>query len=338
MNETNRTFSCLDELFASPGLSDLCLFEDARGTSTLRVRADGRWIAAVLPANEQQELVDYLWEQNDGDSAMIWRGRRLRLNGAPCLFGYEFVLRLFPSAIPNPNQLLLPETLCPWFLKQHHGIFLLSGATGSGKSTSIAALITQILKTSERRVLTFEDPIEYLFDQGLSLRGICRQRELKTHFDDFPSALRGALRQSPDVIMIQEIRDAETAGVALSAALSGHLVIASIHGSCVREAVQRMGYLLNQSADWEAFVSCLNGVLCQGLIPLNGPRLSPLGGKRAPLFSLLINDLSSAHVLRTRAWNQIDQILELGGSSGMVSFAKSREALRSQGYLKGEML
>src|SRR5207247_10290832 len=149
---------------------------------------------------------------------------------------FAAAIRALPTAIPTLHELLLPETLAE-LVKPASGLVLVCGPTGSGKSTTLAALVGEINRTAARHVVTIEDPIEYEHRNGDS---VIEQVEVGRDAPSFAAALRAALRQDPDVILVGEMRDLETVATALTAAETGHLILSTLHTSDAAQAIHRI--------------------------------------------------------------------------------------------------
>ena len=191
---------------------------------------------ALALINNRRRLLHDLISTGSCDLSYEVSGVRFRVNIFAQHTGYAIVMRKLAEKVPTLKELNLPPVFKD-IAKEVSGIVLFAGATGSGKSTSIAAILEEINQTKSAHIVTLEDPIEFSF---VSYRATFNQRELGTHFIDFATALRAALRQAPHVIMVGEIRDAETVKVALSAAETGHLVISTIHASYAGQAISRI--------------------------------------------------------------------------------------------------
>lgn len=233
--------------------------------------------------------------------------------------------RLVKARIPTVEDLNLPEILNTLSDSQR-GIVILSGATGCGKSSTLAALIGNINRKHERRIITVEDPIEFTFEDD---RSIITQREVGLDTLSFAGALRQVLRQDPDVILIGEIRDAETLRIALLAAETGHLVFTTLHASSAALAVPR---LLDEFPKAEqdqirlSLAGNLQAIVCQRLIP-------DVDGQVIPAVEILFNT-STVRKLLLR--NQIDVLgaaIETGGEDGMQTFDQSIYTLIKEGRL-----
>ena len=206
-------------------------------------------------------------------------------------------LRPIRDQIPPLAQLGLPAPLLESWLQRRYGLILVTGPTGSGKSTTVAACLDWINHHLARHIVTLEDPIEYLFENDL---GFFSQREIRQDSADFSTGLRAALRQSPDVLFVGEIRDQETAVTALHAAETGHLVISTLHSSGVADTLERFSHLLKSetSGALNLLASQLVGILSQQLLPR-------LGGGLFPALEYLQNEAA------TRRWILDNKLAEL---------------------------
>ena len=175
-------------------------------------------------------------------------------------------LRLLPMEIPTAEQLRLPDIIIQQAEKPR-GLVIVTGPTGSGKSSTLAALIDHINRTAARHIITLENPIEYVHPR---IRSMINQREIGADTDSFASGLRAALRQDPDVILVGEMRDAETITTAMQAAETGHLVFSTLHASNVVEAVDRFSQYFPAERNSEIrlqLANCLQGIVAQKLLP-----------------------------------------------------------------------
>ena len=205
----------------------------------------------------------------DVDAAIVAPdGTRFRVSLLRQLGRRAAVLRRIRSQCPPLEELGLPAEMLRNWIDRKSGLILLCGPTGSGKSTSVAAMVEWINQNRRRHIITIEDPVEYLFSRSQSL---INQREVGLDVAGFASGMRQALRQSPDVIFVGEIRDRETAHIALQASETGHVVISTLHVGRAVEAVNRVNLLFpEEERELMARVVSreLTGVLCQRLIPL----------------------------------------------------------------------
>ncbi len=217
------------------------------------------------------------------DFAVMVGERRFRGNRMSTRGRLRWVMRLLPSNIPPIENLGVPPAALKAFLEAPNGLFLVCGATGSGKSTTIASMLLERAKRRHEHVITFEDPIEYVYPQGLP--SLVSQREIGSDEMDFGKSLRAALRQAPDVILVGEIRDGETAEIALQAAETGHVVVATLHTSSAAQTVQRYLKLIpveRLETAMLSFADCFRGILCQRLL------LDDQKGKRFAIHELLL--------------------------------------------------
>jgi twitching motility protein PilT len=249
------------------------------------------------------------------DYATSMGGRRYRVNRLATRGRLRWVLRLLPENIPDMDKLALPPPAIKAFLEAKNGLFLVCGATGSGKSTTIAAMVLERAKRRQEHVITFEDPIEYLYPQGLM--SLVTQREIGSDEMDFGKSLRASLRQAPDVIVVGEIRDGETAEIALQAAETGHVVVATLHTSSAAQTVQRFLKLIPNERMENAmlsFADSFRGILCQRLL------MDETKGKRFAVHELLLPYDSVCGTIRRGEFKKLDHELEAGMTRGMMNF------------------
>jgi twitching motility protein PilT len=297
--------TALEELLGgafADGASDVFLAEG----EAPRIRRGGSVLEADLPAVSRDALAS-LWiacnadpeRSLDADSSLVVAGvGRLRVNAYRTLGRLAAVLRPIKAEIPGFAELGLPGDLLSSWMMKPSGLVLVTGPTGSGKSTTLAACLQWLNENMARHVVTIEDPIEYLFT---SRHCWFSQREVGHDSATFANALRAALRQSPDVILIGEIRDWETAEIALRAAETGHLVLASLHSSGVAESIERLIRLFHgpQAAASRALLADqLIGVLSQMLLP-------------APDGSLYLATEYCQNEAATRRWIAEEKITDL---------------------------
>ncbi len=224
--------------------------------------------------------------------------------------GLGAVFRTIPREIPSFEDLNLPKQLLK-FSNMSRGLVLVTGPTGSGKSTTLAAIIDYINKNRKDHILTIEDPIEFVHQ---SKGCLINQREVGTHTSSFASALRAALREDPDVILVGEMRDLETIELAITAAETGHIVFGTLHTSSAAKTVDRIidAFPSNQQAQIRVMLSeSLKGVVSQQLL-----RRSDKSGRIAALEILFVNT-AVANLIREGKTFQIPSIIQTGKAEGM---------------------
>ena len=234
-------------------------------------------------------------------------------------------LRLFPPRIKTVKELNLPEIL-ETFVKPSQGFFLIVGPSGHGKTTTLAALIDLINHTQTKHIITIEDPIEYMYEQD---KCIIDQREVGNDTLSFRRALRSALRQDPDVIMVGEMRDLETISTALTAAETGHLVFATLHTNNASQTIDRIIDSFPTDAKGPVrtqLASVLMGVFSQRLIP-------KIGGGRIPAYELMIANSAVRNLIREGKIFQLDLVIETKAEENMISLNRSLADLVHKGLI-----
>jgi twitching motility protein PilT len=237
-------------------------------------------------------------------------------------------VRALPSEVPNLAQLHLPATLAE-LVKPTRGLVLVCGPTGSGKTTTLAALVGEINHTEARHVITIEDPIEY---EHRNHQSIIEQVEVGRDAPSFASALRASLRQDPDVILVGEMRDLETVATALTAAETGHLILSTLHTSDVAQAIHRIVDVFppnQQTQIKQQLALSLNAIVCQQLIPRAE---GSAGGRAVAVEVLLANYAVRNHIRNEKLQNLITEIT-LGKRQGMISLEDSLARLVREGVI-----
>ena len=261
------------------------------------------------------------------DSAMDLHGRRFRVSQMVTQGKLRWVMRLLPNQIPHPSAINVPKSALKSFIEAKNGLFLICGATGSGKSTTIASMVMHRALRRREHVISFEDPIEFIYPDGLP--SLVSQREMGTDEIDFGKALRASLRQAPDVIIIGEIRDGETAEIALQASETGHVVVATLHTSSASQTVQRFLKLIPSDrleSSQETLADCLRLVMCQRLL------LDEKKAKRFPIHEVLLQYDGVVNIIRRGDFKKLDQELETGWKKGMFNFEKSIALRAEEGF------
>src|SRR3954471_18191803 len=240
---------------------------------------------------------------------------RFRVNAFRQRGMISFVLRVIPKTVPQFEQLGLPAGVRR-LAEEHRGLVLVTGATGSGKTTTLAAMIDHINRTRQSHIVTIEDPIEILHPDHKS---IVNQREIGLDTEDFMQALRRALRQDPDTILIGELRDAETAQTALQAAESGHLVLSTMHTVDAAETLGRLVEFFPEAKQQQIrsiTAGVLRGVISQRLLPR-------VGGGRVPAIEVMVTNARIADLVRENRSEEITDAIADGDFFQMQTFQQA---------------
>ncbi|ADE56047.1 type IV pilus twitching motility protein PilT [Coraliomargarita akajimensis] len=279
----------------------------------------------VFPLITDEQRESFLSNRHgDLDAGFYWEEQKInfRINLFRDRDGIACVMRMLPKSIPELDEMgFLDEELWQKLVGLKQGLVLVTGVTGSGKSTTIASIIDYINKSRKVRIITLEDPVEYTFS---SEQALVSQRELGSHLDTFSQGLRSALRENPDIIYVGEIRDAETASLALNAAETGHMVLSTLHTKDVTGSFGRVidMFPAEQSHEIAAQLSfSLAYVISQKLIPRKD------GNGRVPAFEVMKNELGLGNLIRTGKLHQVYGKLETSGKQGMNTLEQHLIAL-----------
>lgn len=290
--------------------------------AAIRVRGSLRAVGDPLPSRllheaARQILGENRWQaflqKKSFDLSKTIHGTRCRINLLQSSRGTGFAIRLLASFQATIERLNLHPDLKKLVTHQN-GLILVSGPTGSGKSSTLAALIQEVNLTESRHIITVESPIEYFFKPR---KAYIRQREVGRDTPSFEQALLDALRQDPDVLMVGEMRDPETMRLTLNASETGHLVLATVHSSTAAEALQRVVSAFpseSQSAVAAALSDCLLAVVAQRL------RFRPELNLRVPECEILVATHAVKNFVRNRDFFKIASAIETGADHGMWSF------------------
>ena len=288
-----------------------------------RYRARGEMLTTEWPCSTQQtfqrwlkeiltpQQIDDFHQIKEFDGAHAFPFVRVRINLLDSLRGPAMVLRLIPQTILTLEQLKLPDVLRE-LSSRPKGLVLITGPTGSGKSTTLAAMIDWINRNQNRHILTIEDPVEFVHT---SQRSLIRHREVGLHTLKFHNALKAALREDPDVILVGEIRDQETLSTALEASQTGHLVFGTLHTNSAVKTVERVLGMFppeDQESVRRSLSESLLGVISQGLIRTTD-------GKRAAFHDILINTEACKDYIQRGALDEVEEIMERSGFDGMIT-------------------
>jgi twitching motility protein PilT len=265
------------------------------------------YVREILTTNQ----IEVLEDGHDLDfSYVAEEGGRFRVNVFRKVTGYGAVFRFIPPDVPTLEQLDMPKILTD-FCDLHQGMVLVTGSTGSGKSTTLAAMINHLNETRHLNIISLEDPIEFVHP---SKKCQVIQRELGTHLTSFADGVRSAMREDPDVILVGEMRDAETISMAMTAAETGHLVLGTLHTTGAVKTIDRVidalpGELREQT---KAFLSMsLKAVVTQVLCK------TPDGRGRRAVLEILVNTRAIAKLITTDQTHQIPSQLQTGRDLGM---------------------
>jgi twitching motility protein PilT len=293
---------------------------------TLAARTAERLILEILTPEQLQALRD----SGQVDFAYTLAGKgRFRSNAYRQQRGIDAVFRVIPPRPPSLTELGLPTTLAR-LSNYHQGMVLLTGPAGCGKSSTLAALLNIINEDRHDHIITIEDPIEYIHP---SKKCVVNQRQVGPHTGSFARALRGALREDPDVIAIGELRDLETISLALTAAETGHLVLATLHTNNAIRTVNRILGVFppNQQDQIRTMVSeSLRAVVSQRLIPRAD------GNGRVPALEILMANKAVGNLIRENKTFQIKSVLQTGGAQGMCMLDSSLAELVKTGVITRE--
>lgn len=339
--EANFSLDELLDLVIDQKASDLHVSEGSR----IALRLDGKinFIENIAPLTKAQAEKIILQGLMRGNEKMITDYKETReadfayehKDGTPFRVNTFFkrgnmatVLRRINREAFTFEQLGLPDAVNK-FTHAKSGLVLVCGPTGSGKSTTLAAIIQAINKQREEHILTIEDPIEYIFDSD---KCIISQREVGRDTLAFKNALRALLREDPDIAMIGELRDPETIMTAIELCETGHLVFGTFHTGSAAQTISRL--IANFPPEAQSAVSmrlsdALQGLLCQRLIP-------KIGGGRVGIFELVIANGAIRNLIRTGELAQMDSTIQTGSEQGMITMKRYADKKKNEGLIREE--
>jgi twitching motility protein PilT len=272
----------------------------------------------------QSQLKD-LHQNGDVDIGVVVSGVGLRINIHRQSNGLALAIRLISPTIPSPEELRFHETMMK-IPELEDGFVIVSGPTGSGKSTTLASIVQEMNKTSKRHIITLEDPIEYRFPSGECL---IEQRQLGIDFPSFSKGLRHVLRQDPDVIVVGEMRDPETIALALTAAETGHLVLSTLHSPNAAEVVERIVNVFDGAEQRQILVqlsATIEMVVAQKLLP------SKKGGLVAAR-EILTSSTAVRSAIQANNLAVIQSSIQMGKKQGMISMDRAIKEMEKAGLI-----
>jgi twitching motility protein PilT len=253
-------------------------------------------------------------------------GVRYRMNLTLQRQGLEAVFRIIPSRIPTPEELQLPPAIAK-LVDLEHGMILVTGPTGSGKSTTLASLLECINNNRPDKIVTIEDPIEFVYQ---SRKSFISQREVGSHTPSFAAGMRDVLRQDPDVVLVAELRDFETMLAAIQIADTGHLVMATMHATDAPQAIERIIDVFPHQQQQQVraqLASNLRAVISQLLLP----RVDGRG--RVAAFEIMINSAAVATMIRQNRTHEIYNAIDMSSAEGMQSMTRALQQLIREGKI-----
>ncbi|MGB5596380.1 MAG: type IV pilus twitching motility protein PilT, partial [Crocosphaera sp.] len=282
------------------------------------------WLREILKEEEIQRFKREL----EFDGATQYEFARVRINIFDSLRGHAMVLRLIPLKILTMEELRLPMIFKD-ISDSHKGLILVTGPTGSGKSTTMAAMVDYINKEHPKHIITIEDPVEFVHQ---SRRSLIKQREVGMHTHKFDNALKASLREDPDIILVGEMRDKETVNTALKAAQTGHLVMGTLHTNSAVKTLERILSLYNaeeREAMRVAMAESLVAIIAQGLCRTTD-------GKRAAYHDILINTETVKDYIIQGKNDEILELMKDGEYDGMITTNQALFNLYQEGRITEE--
>ena len=284
-----------------------------------------KMIKDIYQLANNRDFSNFLASGDDDFSFSLPNIGRFRVNAYRQRNSCAAVLRIVRFELPDPKKMHIPEIVCD-LANQKKGMILVTGPAGSGKSTTLACIIGQINQKRNTHIITIEDPIEYLHSHNKS---IVSQREVFHDTKNYVAALKAALREAPEVILVGEMRDLETIDIAITAAETGHLIFSSLHTVGAANTIDRMIDVFPASQQQQIRVQLamvLNAVICQQLLP-------GVDGKMIPAFEIMICNQAIRTLIRDGKTHQIDSTISNSRQLGMITMDEAIIELYKQGKI-----
>ncbi len=335
MNAEEKFNQSLQKLINEDG-SDIHLREDRVAYLRTKKRVEPDLETSIYTRTEMlellrsflaQEKLEIFSKDKNVDFSHIALGRRLRGNAFVERGKLSVTLRLIP--IPKKmEELKLPSVLKEIAMREQ-GFFLVTGSVGNGKSTTLASMISLINKEKQKHIMTIEDPIEFFYEDEVSF---VDQREVGIDVNSFEAALKNALREDADVLVVGEMRNIETIRMAVTSAQTGHLVFSTLHTNSSAQAIERIIDVFPAEEQKQIRIELsvsLIGVFCQKLVPT-------LDRQLVPAYELMMNTPAVSHLIREGRVKDLDLTIENGMKDGHVSYNRSLSELYNQGIISRE--
>lgn len=307
-----------------------------------KMRVNGHLLNMDFPVLKPEDTLDIVGQIMTEHQKMMFEERgeldmsfavtnlgRYRVNAFRQRGSVAMALRAVNTVIPTPAQLGVPNAVVDLYNRKR-GLVLVTGPTGSGKTTTLASMVNHINKTTSRHIMTIEDPIEYVYPHN---KAMIHQREVGKDVPSFASALRSALREDPDIILVGEMRDYETISAAIAAAETGHLVLSTLHTTSAAQTVERIidaTPLDGQDQIRSQFSNVIRGVITQTLLP------SAEGDGRVVATEIMVANVAIGNLIRENKAIQIPSLIQAGRTAGMHTLNDDLASLIRRGRVTKE--